>query len=328
MIQYRAFRNSDPPALADIWRSQAPFHRLAQPMSAGMLEDLVFSKTFFDPGGLIVAVEGARPVGFIHASFGPNDDNSALDKKLGVIARLMVAPRIDSNLIASQLLEAGEHYLRSRGAVEAVIGNGSRNGPFYLGLYAGAQLAGIVSDDPQLTLFTATGYEQVGECQIVQRSLLGFRPPVDRDQMRLRRQYDVLMTADPVPRDWWEANATSSFERLLTKVVPRFSFELVPKSGGTTVAKAIVWNLEPMATSWGIDAAGFEEITATGSAWQDGSALLLTAEAMRLSLVAGSTLVEAVVQSANTPVEMVLRTLGFEQVASGLTLKKSLIGEY
>ena len=74
MIGYRIFRNSDPPHLADIWRTHAGRRGLMQPMTAALLEELVLSKPYFDPQGLIVATDGNHPVGFAHAAFGPTED--------------------------------------------------------------------------------------------------------------------------------------------------------------------------------------------------------------------------------------------------------------
>jgi hypothetical protein len=79
VFQIRPFRNSDPPHLATIWRSQPPQRGLAQPINASLLELCVFSKQFFDPEGLLVATRDEVPVGFAHAAFGPNDDCSCLD---------------------------------------------------------------------------------------------------------------------------------------------------------------------------------------------------------------------------------------------------------
>ena len=54
-----------------------------QPMSAMLLEQFVFSKPYFDPAGLIVALRDDKPVGFVHAGFGPNDEGTALATELG-----------------------------------------------------------------------------------------------------------------------------------------------------------------------------------------------------------------------------------------------------
>ena len=72
MIAFRCFRNDDPPRLADTWRCADLGPAAVQPMTSALLEACVFSKPYFDREGLLVAVDGARVVGFAHAGFGPN----------------------------------------------------------------------------------------------------------------------------------------------------------------------------------------------------------------------------------------------------------------
>src|SRR6516164_4002050 len=95
VISFRSFRNTDPPALADVWNESHPT-RSAYPLrTPAILERWVFSKPYFDPDGLIVAVDQAdndKVLGYILAGFGPNADLSALDRTNGVICSLAVRP--------------------------------------------------------------------------------------------------------------------------------------------------------------------------------------------------------------------------------------------
>ena len=77
LIEYRAFRNTDPPQLAEIWRSNSTSRGLMQPMSTAVFERFVLSKPTFDRQGLVVAVDEDKIVGFAHAGFGPTEDRRA-----------------------------------------------------------------------------------------------------------------------------------------------------------------------------------------------------------------------------------------------------------
>ena len=316
LIRYRSFRNTDPPALAEIWRSQPRFHRLAQPMSAGQLEQHVFSKTYFDPAGLIVAVDGARPVGFVHAGFGPNALGSEIDPARGAICQLFVIPHTDRGVILVELLEAAEDYLRRQGAKQVFIGNVDGYGPFYLGFYGSASLLGtICSDTAQLAFFQEMQYEAQREQLVLQRSLMGFRPPVDRDQMRHRRTLESVARYDPPSRSWWEASTTSCLERV--------TFELLPKCGGPALASSLVWHMQPLCGAWGVRAAGLEQLWATECSWGDGTALMLMADTLKGLQSDGVTLVEAVVDNLESPTSRLLLSLGFASVDRGVTLRKT-----
>ncbi len=76
MFSIRPFRNGDPPAIAEIWRSQPPQRGLLQPITSDILEICVYGKAFFDPAGLLVAEEEGAAIGFVHAGFGPDDDGN------------------------------------------------------------------------------------------------------------------------------------------------------------------------------------------------------------------------------------------------------------
>jgi hypothetical protein len=286
-------------------------------MSTALWEQYIFSKPYFDPRGLIVAVEGARPVGFVHAAFGPTAAGDRLDPARGVICRLFVGPHVDRGIIMTELLAAAEHYLESHQAREAVVGNSDPNGPFYLGLYGSSRLAGLLqSDAAQVEYFLNAGYQSVGQRVVLQRSLTGFRPPVDRDQVRHRKLHDIIRQDDPLAATWWESCATSHLER--------YSFNLVPKVGGPVVATAMAAHIPSLSMAWGARMAGFEDVAALSDAWHNGAALLLIAEAMKTMQSQGVALMEAVIDDPASPLGCVLTALGFREVDRGLMLRKSL----
>jgi hypothetical protein len=317
LIRYRTFRNSDPPALAEIWRSQPPQPRLAQPMSATVWEQYVLGKTYFDPHGLIVATDGARPIGFVHAGFGPTQDLGALEYSRGVLCRLMTTSHPDRGVVASELLAAAEDYLARRGAQSVVVDHLTGLGPFYLGLYGSASLAGVVASDAALLeTLGLHGYVPAEPQFIVQRNLAGFRPPMDRDQLRLRRLLEVRERHDPVATSWWEACATSHLERTL--------FEIAPRGGGTPQAAVLINHLPLFGQIWGVQSAGIEHVSASAEAWQNGLVTMLVADSLKALSAQGTMLVEAVVEGTLSPLAGVLRALGFSDAERGIPMYKSL----
>ena len=128
MTTYRSFRNTDPPALVDIWRSCAGRPGLAQPVSVDRLEQSVFGKHYFDYPGLILAFHGERPVGFAHAGFGPDRSGDRVATEPGVICLMLVRPDCaQPHAVAEGLLARCEGYLRQRGATTIYGGAGIGN---------------------------------------------------------------------------------------------------------------------------------------------------------------------------------------------------------
>ena len=222
MLTYRTFRNSDPPVLAALWRSRAGQPGLLQPVSPDLLEQLVFAKLYFDYGGLLLAFDDGQPVGFAHAGFGPNAEGTWISTEVGVTCVVLVRPGCAEAEVAAGLLDRCEDYLRRRGAKVLYGGGLDPLNPFYVGLYGGSELPGVLdSDTIARQALAARGYQEVERTTILRRELSGFESLVDRRQMQVRRQMIVEVTIDAPTRNWWEACTVGEFDLTRFDLVPR-----------------------------------------------------------------------------------------------------------
>lgn len=306
LIEYREFRNTDPPQLAEIWRSQQASRGLMQPMSVAILEHYVISKPTFDRRGLIVAVDEGKLVGFAHAGFGPSDDGNGLSTEYGVTSLVMLRPDVDRS-VAAELLARAETYLLERGAKTLYGGGSYPLSPFYCGLYGGSEPSGILDSDPrQREIFESAGYRAVKRSVVLDRDLAGFRPIVDRQQMQIRRTTRLETTVDPPPENWWEGVMFEPFERT--------RWALVAREGGPSLASVFSWNLETMIGAWGVHAVGIVGLKVAGERRRRGLATNLLGEVFRHVHAQGFTLAEVHVPEENTAGLAVFRNLGFAQV--------------
>jgi len=315
MLRYRTFRNSDPPVLTELWRSRAGQRSMSDSVSPDLLEQLVFAKPYFDYAGLILAHQDDRPVGFAHAGFGPNELRNGISTALGVTCLVLVRPDCAEAEVASGLLQQCEAYLGRRGA-KVLHGGGIRPlNPFYLGLYGGSELPGILESDPVAReLFDSHGYRQVDCTSIFRRKLTGFEVPIDRLQMQIRRQMVVEVTQDAATGNWWEACTIGDFD--LTR------FELVPRTGGAAVASATFRSMEPSGTTGAGRAAGLIDLRVDESLRRRGLAVFLLSEAFRQFLRQGIGLVEAQASQHDIANLEMFKKLGFEQVGRGIAFQK------
>lgn len=285
-----------------------------QPMSAGLFENFVLSKPYFDNAGLIVATDNRQPVGFAHAGFGPTEDGGALSTAWGVTCMLMVLPTHRGRGIGSTLLEQSERYLRSRGA-QVLYGGGIHPlDPFYLGLYGGSELPGVLASDADAQRrYRAAGYREIDHCVILHRELSGFRPAVNRQQMLVRRQTSIRTAIDPPPETWWDACTFGGFDRV--------RFELFT-TAGQSVAQATVWNMEPIGTSWGVRAGGLIRIEVAADCRRQGFATYLISEVLRHQQQQGVALIETQTMQQNTAALALYARLGFHEVDRGTVFRK------
>ena len=274
MIRYRPFQNFDPPALAEIWRTQPPLFGRVQAVTPPLLEKLVFAKPWFDRHGLIVATDGARPVGFAHAAFGASEDHRDIDSTQGTICLVMVVPHEQRGVIAVELLAAAEDYLRRRGAQRIYAGCQYPFNSFYLGLYGGSDLPGVLATDAQfIELLSGAGFRPTRRRRLWRRNLAGFRAPVDRQWMQVRRRFVAAPPVESLPGNWWDACVWANFDWT--------RFDLTLAGGGEPVISATLWDVEPLAPMWGLQTAGLLRLDDTPEAREEGLTAFLLGETMR-----------------------------------------------
>lgn len=314
-LRYHTFQNTDPPVLANIWRSRSGQRGFLQPVSADLFEQYVMAKPYFDYKGLFVARQDDRPAGFAHAAFGSNESGDKLSYELGVTCVVVVRPDCAEAETASGLLERCEQYLRSRGA-RVLYGGAIRPlNPFYLGLYGGSELPGVLDSDlVARELYRSHNYKEVDRTIILHGDLRTFLAPIDRRQQQIRRKMLVQVTADPPTRNWWEACTIGDFD--LTR------FELVPRGGGPPLAHATVRNMEATSMSGPARMAGLIELGAERSHRRRGLATFLLTEVFRQLIRQGFTFIEAQTMQHNVAGVGLYRKLGFREVDQGIVFRK------
>lgn len=315
MLRYRKFHNADPPLLAEIWRSRAAKGGLLQPISVDVLEQLVFSKPYFDYEGLILALEEDRPVGFAHAAFGPAESRDAICLPVGVISMVAVRPDCREAEVAAGLLRQCEDYLRGRGATVLYGGEAWPMAPFYFGLCGGGEPAGVLkSDTILLQLYRSHGYEEFDHRSLFRCRLSSFRPPIDRQQMHWRRKMNVEGRGDPPARSWWEACTLGEFE--LTR------FALAPRDGGPQAAAATFHIMDASPSTAHGRGAALIDVEVQPTQRREGLGTFLLSEAFRQFSRQGIHSVEAQASRDNTACLALLAKLRMEAVGEGIVFRK------
>ena len=315
MLHFRSFRNTDPPRIIEIWRSLAGQPGLLQPISVDLVEQFVMSRLFFEPAGLVLAWEDDRPVGMAHAGFGPAEQDDWISTELGTTCVLLTRPDCDREAVAAGLLSQCEEYLASRGA-KVIYGGGIRPlNPFYLGLYGGSELPGILeSDTVARGAFESGGYREIDRTVIFECDLHKFHAPVSRAQMQIRRQMIVHAMADPPGRNWWENCTLGNFD--LTR------YSLCPRLGGPSVAQALIRNMEPTAAFGGGRTAGLIELEVDPRYRRRGLVTFLLTEIFHQISRQGIIKVEVQTMRNNSAALALYRQLGLQEIDQGIIYRK------
>ncbi|MEX2141838.1 MAG: GNAT family N-acetyltransferase [Pirellulales bacterium] len=315
LIHYRSFRNTDPPLLTELWRSCAERRSLVQPLSTADFEQFVLNKPYFDREGLWLAIEGEQLQGFVHAGFGPSEDESTLSTELGVTSIVVVRPGPEQTQIAEALLQHSEEYLRGRGAQVLYGGSVRPLNPFYLGLYGGSEQPGVLDSDPAMQrLFLGHGYREIDRTVVFQRTLADFRAPVDRNQMQVRRSTQVAVVDEPPAKTWWEACTLGEFECV--------EYQLLDRGLGKQLASATLRGIEHTATNPGVRASGLVDVHVASQALHQGLATFLITEALKELQHQGVGVVEAQTMQRNAAAIGLYKKLGFTRIDSGAVYRK------
>ncbi len=318
MIFFRHFINTDPPLLVDLWNRQSPMAGQIEKLTVLLCEKHLFSKPYFDPNGLILAFrkvdQRIEVAGFVHAGFSKNETGSDLDRSQGIVAALKVLDSPDSNKIAAQLLQKACEYLADKGATVIHAGACFPNSPFYMGLYGGSEIPGVLEHDTNFVAACQTsGFAVRDRIVVWQRSLLTFRPIGGRDQLAIRRKYKINTVKDSAPQTWWSncTLGTSQTERL----------SIYNKVDQTICGDLSLWDMEPLYAGVA-KARGIYGLNVPEELRRSGIATFLLGEALKHAMQSGIELVEAHTLESEPAAGGVFQKLGFEPKYRGLLLSR------
>lgn len=315
MISFRSFRNIDPPSILAIWRSRAEQLGIISQVTADLFEQLVFAKIYFDYAGLILAFENEKAVGFAHAGFGPEDGVSKISTQMGTTCMIALETGCSVKEITAGLLERSEAYLRGRGCQVFYGGGMAPLNPFYVGLYGGSELPGILDDDKTArAVFESHHYQEIERTRIMRVDLTRFESVIDRSQMQIRRQMVVESQNDAPTRSWWEACTLGEFE--LTR------FDMLPRGGGPTVASALFRSMDPLGENSTGRTSGLMHFEVDPAYRRRGYATFLLSEAFRQFQKQGILTVETQTLETNIPAVNLYQKMKFEQVGGGGMFRK------
>jgi ribosomal protein S18 acetylase RimI-like enzyme len=316
VVQYRSFRNTDPPALAEVWNEALAGRGAVRLRGSLPLENCVFAKLYFDRAGLVVAEEDGVPAGFGHAGFGADAGESAMSFAAGVTCMLAVRPAFRRRGIGSELLRRCEDYLRDRGARNLYAGAHRPLNPFYLGLYGGSELPGVLDTDAEAAAFLRKrGYAAGRATRVLQRQLGQPLKLLDPRCAAHRRRYELRVDVAPARAStWWETSVLGPVEPLL--------FALVDQQTGASAASALVYELEGFSWRWNQPAVGVLNLNVRTELRRQGLGKLLLFQILRYVQDQCFELAEVQVAEDNEPAARLCQALGFTQADTGRVYQK------
>jgi ribosomal protein S18 acetylase RimI-like enzyme len=315
VVHYRHFRNDDPPGLVDIWNAAFTGRGAVIMRHSSPLERGAFSKPYFDPAGLIVALEDGNRVGFAHAGFGANETESAISNRVGVTCAIGVIPSHQRRGIGTELLRRAEDYLRGQGAKSICAGAVHPLNPFYFGLYGGSEQPGFLDSDGATARFLeARGYRGGNTALVFQRHLDKPLNVADGRFPGLRRRFRLEAAPWVRAGTWWKECVLGSVEPI--------EFRMQDAATGQAVARAKIWEMEGFSWRWGLPSVGLLDLFVEENVRRQGLGKLLLLSIMQYLQDQYFGLIEAQTLAGNLATLGLYRCLGFEQVDAGRVYRK------
>lgn len=266
---------------------------------------------------MILAFDGERLVGYVHASFTANDSQTDLDPHQGILAAIMVHPEYRRRGIGRELVRRAEDYLHAHGAVTVDAGAGLNRNGFYCGIYGGLEPSGFcASAAAWKEFFGALGYGGCREVFVMRRDLLQSRDPVNAKLLRHRRHLNLVITDRPSKETWWWFVRYGHLDSL--------RFELQEKSSSEVVASGQIIGMDLFIPKWGVRSVGIRGIFVPESQRRHGYAQALVLEICRRLRGESVQLVEAHVESDNRAVVDLFTSAKFELNDRLLSFRKTI----
>jgi GNAT superfamily N-acetyltransferase len=311
VTRFRAFRNTDPPALVKLWNQRLTGRGVARPLEVHELDEHAFGTVNFDAAGVIVAEREGRVVGYAHAGFGPDLPVNAtrpfeLSFDMGTVAVSIAEPNGDEAELIQGLMIAAEGYLIDRGAKVIYAGSLYPLNPFYWGLMGGSEGAGILSgQEPLKRILLERGYEAVSSTLVFEADL-GKVETRDSRTALIRRQTTLDVQDDAMPSDWWQSIWVGNFN--LTR------FRLISKLSGEEFGRAMTWEMNSFARESGKMRLGIVDVEVGAAHRRKGYARFMIGEISRRARDECYSVLEVQTGATNTAGVGLYRSMGFQAV--------------
>jgi ribosomal protein S18 acetylase RimI-like enzyme len=274
-----------------------------------LIEYFLFAKAYFDPEGLLLALDDSKPVGFVHAGFGPGPGGATLDRSTGIICALGVVPEYHRKGVGAELLRRAEDYLRCGGATTLLAGAMSPLNPFTFAIYGGSDSPGFLDSDPSARpFFEKQGYKVRDTVLVMHRRLEEPLALVDVRFSAYRQRLEIHARSLPAV-SWWQESVIGPIEMV--------EYLLVDKAAAKQAARAVLWEMETFRPRWEDHAVGVLGLEVLPELRRQGLGKFLLAQILRHLQEQYFTLAEMQVAEDNVPALELARLLGFQSVDSG-----------
>jgi GNAT superfamily N-acetyltransferase len=181
---------------------------------------------------------------------------------------------------------------------------------FYLGLYGGSELPGLLESDKSTRAFAeALGYSPCDKCLVYQQRIADLPRVADTRIPLLKRTVEVQAEPWPVPASWWDACVVGN--------MPSLRYEMVERDTQAPIAHAWVWEMESFGQAWQASTVGIIDFYVQPAFRRKGFGKLLLLTMLKHLREQQIELVELQTMATNDSARGLYEGLGFQCVDIG-----------
>ena len=282
------------PAMMDLFKRQTAGEPFIAPLTPDLFVALVEEKSYFDPEGLLVAVDGGEVVGWIHACVAPGSEARHDPADHVPRIRLLIYPP-ERLTVGHALVAEATAWLQRTGREELLAMHSAAGYPFYRGLWLGGEPK-CPATMPHLQLaFEVAGYNNTLESVGMVAAMPDPPPAIEAALPLDLVDAPAEMAHEPMRESWigFEPRVTAAM--IDGERVGRIAWVLIPYVAERLGA--------PCMNIWGL---GVDE-----EHRRKGIATALIAHAMRGSHALGARFASVSTQLWNWPAQRTYAALGF-----------------
>jgi hypothetical protein len=218
-VTVRSVHNADLPSLVAIWNQH--WNRLGFPVAVSWtrFEQAILSRTFFRPESLLIVEAEAKPLGWAHFLHLPESASTA------VVCAICLGAHCSPDL-AAELLRETLVRIDATGAHKIEVGTAQDSLLGYGGLAPVGHCFGIPKRDQVVArLLAEQGFQPSEDFVRLLVTVPGYRPPVSREGLQLRR-ISRVERQKRVPHDLRQASSMSHLDIETFRLLDRTNKEL------------------------------------------------------------------------------------------------------
>jgi GNAT superfamily N-acetyltransferase len=292
-VQIEQYRQEYLPGMTDLFNAETAHEPHIAPLTPERFITLIEQKSYFDPAGLLVAVEAGQVVGWIHACVAPGSEYHHEQGRPPPRIRMVIFPR--ARLAVGQTLVAeATAWLRAVDYpyIEALH---ARDGyPFYRGLWMGGEPMGLSSLPHVQMVLEVNDYKNAQEAVFMTTAMPTLPPPCAPIRMPDLKTALAAMV-HPGMHDSWIGFAPM-------RTVAYLDGE---------EAGSISWVIQPHLDRLGAPCMNIWGLGVRGLFRRQGIAALLISDVMRQSYQLGARFASVGTQLWNAPAHATYAKLGY-----------------